>query len=217
MEELIQLPGKLIIAGDFNIHVENLSDHNNAKLTSVLNRYGLSQHVTSPTHIGGGILDLIITRDNASDSIDISDINVLKTVTSSDHFLVTFSCNFPHQLSQERIPKPGRKLKEIDRNLFKEDIISSDLNDPLKYIDCETAVDLYNSELSRILDKHAPLTHFTISPNESKWINKECQEARRKRRKAERDNVRLNTPESRATYNRMCKHCLLYTSPSPRD
>ena len=206
LDSLTHLPGRLIIAGDFNIHVEDLTDPDTITFIHLISNYGLIQHISISTHIGGGILDLVLTRSNACDMLNIKDINVVKTVTTSDHYFVNFSIAFPHHKGSHKEDMVGRKISDIDMNLFKEDLLLSDINDPNKFTDCNSATELYNKELRRILDKHAPLICFSINPDQSKWVDTKCQTARRKRRKAERDNRRLQTADSKLDYKKAVKH-----------
>ncbi|KAL5249258.1 hypothetical protein ACHWQZ_G018198 [Mnemiopsis leidyi] len=141
LEELMHLPGKIIITGDFNIHMENKEDPDTKKFTSLL----------------------------------------------------------------ERMQKSGRKINGIDIDSFKTDILHSELNCPDKFTNCDNAVEVYIRTLTEILDKHAPIVTFSVNPDQSKWINSECQDARRKRRKAERDNRRLKTQGSKDDFKRLCK------------
>ena len=73
-------------------------------------------------------------------------------------------------------------------------------------MDCNTAMHIYNSELSRILDAHAPVIEFSVNPNQSKWVNTQVQEAKRMRRKAERVHNRLLTEESKEAFRKAAKH-----------
>ena len=102
--------------------------------------------------------------------LNIKDINVAKTETTSDHYFVNFSVAFPHQKGSNKEDMVGRKISDIDINLFKEDLLLSDINDPDKFTDCNSATELYNKELRRILDKHAPLICFSINPDQSKLV-----------------------------------------------
>ena len=77
-------------------------------------------------------------------------------------------------------------------------LCNSDLN-----VQCDT-IKLYNSELNKILDKHAPLKLFTPKPCSSSWWNSTCQQARIMRRKAERQ-VKDNDPTSKCRYKECCK------------
>ncbi|KAL5261579.1 hypothetical protein ACHWQZ_G007325 [Mnemiopsis leidyi] len=143
---------------------------------------------------------------NPCDPLEITNIETAKTMTQSDHFLVKFDCSFSHTIGKERIVKTGRKIKDIDIDAFKYDIQSSKLNDLENFKDCNSALDLYNQELSRLLDLHAPTMEFRVSPDQSKWVDTNVQEARRKRRKAERDHRRLNSVESKDTLKKAVKH-----------
>ena len=127
----------------------------------------------------------------------MSNINVAQTSTTSDHFLVSFSCLFDSMKNSARITSKGRLIKNIDISLFKKDILESKINHLSEYKDCNQAVEIYNQELATILNKHAPLQEFSINPDQSKWLDSKCQDARRQRRKAERDHRRLGTVESK--------------------
>ena len=51
----------LFISGDFNFHLDVSGDVDAAKFAEAM---CLTQHVRSPTHIQGHILDLVITRNS---------------------------------------------------------------------------------------------------------------------------------------------------------
>ena len=206
LDSLLNLPGKLIIAGDFNIHVENIGDPDSVKFATILRSHGLVQHVQSSTHVHGGTLDLVLTREKEVDLLEVCGVRCQPTVTTSDHYLVSFTCTFTHQRGPQRIIKTGRKVKEIDIDCFKNDLLQSDINNPEKFVDCETAATLYQQELRRILDIHAPVLEFNVTPGQSKWMNTACQAARTKRRKAERDHKRLNTELSKEAHKKAYKH-----------
>ena len=62
LESLVYAKGRLIAVEDFNIRVDNHDDNDVMKFLDLLYSLGPTQHVTSPTHDKGHILDLIITR-----------------------------------------------------------------------------------------------------------------------------------------------------------
>lgn len=74
----------VVLVGDFNIHVDNLTDGCAKELLNILDNFGLSQHVTEPTHNRGHILDLIISK-----GLNISEV-VVNDVALSDHYCVSF-------------------------------------------------------------------------------------------------------------------------------
>ena len=200
LNSIVHLPGKLVLAGDFNIHMENINDPDVRKFQLLLQQYDLTQHIDCATHISNGILDLVLTRTSDKNTLQIKNVEITQTVTTSDHFLLSFSCMFPHHLKTEQVIASGRKVNDIDIKSFKTDILSSELCNIESLKDCNTATYLYNQVLSNLLDKHAPMHEFKVNPYQDKWVNSEVQSARRKRRKAERDFKRLKTEESRKAY-----------------
>ena len=62
---LISSPFEFIITGDFNLHVDDPASPPAASFLSVLDHFGLSQHVTFPTHRAGHTLDLLVTRTSS--------------------------------------------------------------------------------------------------------------------------------------------------------
>ena len=53
----------ILIAGDFNFHVDNTTDPDTIKFNKILESFNLQQHINGPTHKRGHTLDLIITRN----------------------------------------------------------------------------------------------------------------------------------------------------------
>ena len=66
-----------ILAGDFNIHVDTVSDESSKKLFDLLKNFSLRQHVKLPTHTGGHTLDLIISRVNTQLITDVSVVDFI--------------------------------------------------------------------------------------------------------------------------------------------
>ena len=62
LETLILAKEPIVIAGDFNIHVDVVDDSETIKLLDLLDCHDLRQHVHEPTHVDGHTLDLIMTR-----------------------------------------------------------------------------------------------------------------------------------------------------------
>ena len=148
---MISSPSNLLLAGDFNFHVDDRSDGSAGRFRDLLNCFNLYPHdVQTPTHKDNHVLDLIITK---SEERFISNLSIHDPIVS-DHFAV--HCNLA-------IDKPPnlknvvtyRKLRSVDSVNLKKDISESSL--------ClEPASDLidlcnqYDTVLSVILDNHAP-------------------------------------------------------------
>lgn len=78
LESIVMSSDLLLIAGDFNIHVDVPENPDGVCFLDLLEYVGLQQHVASPTHESGHTVDLIITRQCDS---------LLFTVFVSDYFL----------------------------------------------------------------------------------------------------------------------------------
>jgi hypothetical protein len=62
LEGVVTSCGKVLIVGDFNIHVESKENSASQRFLALLDHFDLQQHVRGPTHIEGHTLDLIAVR-----------------------------------------------------------------------------------------------------------------------------------------------------------
>ena len=208
LDSLILKPGKPIISGDLNFHLEDLNCDAANTFKRLISSRGFVQHVNEPTHILGGTLDVIVTRDNVTDYIDIRNIEVhCNTGTTSDHYLLTFQVPFLYHSTENNTSEviEFRKYKDIDIESFKKDILESSLHDMEQFKDLENTVKLYNDVLSSLIDHHAPLIRKTVKARQNNWWNNSCDEARRKRRVAERQYKKARNILTKARYNEECK------------
>ena len=173
--------GKLLVVGDFNLHMDRLSSHEAAQFKEVLFSLNLQQHVTTATHDHGHMLDLVITRDGESLVEDIT----IHPAVMSDHNPLSFCVKIKKPEKQRRTIT-YRKICDIDKEKFAQDIQGSDLiTDPAEELD--DLVNQYNSSLSSILDKHAPVrTKQVMLRHNTPWYTEDIQEVKKRRRKAER-------------------------------
>ena len=177
MESVVTSTEKLVILGDFNIHVDVPSDVNARKLLDFFECLGLEQHVSRPTHILGHTLDLIISRKCQFFIDGCSSVDCL----FSDHFSVV--CGL-------QMLKPAVSVKEHTyRNLKGVDIdkLRSDLkNSELCLVPpsaLETLISCYNATLAETLNRHAPLkTRFVTVRPRLLWFNEDIRETKRARR-----------------------------------
>ena len=99
IELLILSQGKLIILGDFNIHIDIVHDRFTQHFLETLDSFNLKKNVSEPTHSSGHILDLVITRC----SNDLGNIYVDQPQLS-DHNSICFHLNI------SKPPLPTKKL-----------------------------------------------------------------------------------------------------------
>ena len=115
-------PEILLIAGDFNFHLDDLADDDSRKFVEFLETFGLTQHVMVPPHVSNHILDIIVTR--SSSDIIIGEIKA--SLFLSDHCFL--ECNLS-------VPRPNLKKKDIqfrrtrhiNVDAFKTNIVSSNI------------------------------------------------------------------------------------------
>ena len=175
---------ELIIMGDFNFHINKPNLPNVRKFNDLLDTFGLAQHISEPTHVGGNILDLVITRQ---------DSNLLKKChvdeLLSDHFAILMDLDITRP---EPIKKTitYRKTKKIKMDKFKEDLsihlakkncIGKQDPDYLNKL-----IKIYES-CKDILDLHAPLQNKTVTVRKATpWNTEDIKQAKTAKRKAEK-------------------------------
>ncbi len=168
LELINNISGRTLLAGDFNVHMDNLQDTDASTFKNLLSLAGFTQHVTGSTHKMGHTLDLLITRD-ADEAI--SDITIHSDLPS-DHFVTSCYLNISrpdavkHKIS-------FRKLHQIDIVCFKSDIMKLQLN-ATTASDIDSGFANYNSTLSQLLNVHALLVtrSITLRPH-APWYDKE--------------------------------------------
>ena len=185
LDDVLGKSGRMIMVGDFNIHVERPTDCYPKKFLEILSQHDLFQCVPiTPTHDEGGTLDLVITTESARNII--SDINVLPEGTPSDHYLVHFDVEL-HVSSSTDQPKilEYRDFGMIDMVSFKNDLLNSVLcNQPFESSLDDTLL-MYHTVLTELMDKHCPLKKKLVKNNYSPWFDDELKDLRKNRRKAE--------------------------------
>ena len=181
LEGLSISTGELVLMGDFNFYVENHENDQHAQqLLSLIDAFGLIQHVRQPTHLHSHTRDLIISR--FSEAI-VHEVTVENPMIS-DHKSVIFKINM------QRPTLPMKKIKysiwkNFDLRKFKTDITNSELTLNMP-VDVDSATSQYHTVSSKLLEKHAPLQERVIAMRaKAPWYNSEIHEAKQFRWKPE--------------------------------
>ena len=122
LEELVTLPGHLLICGDFNSRSNNNNVDIVVQLKTSLIEHDLLQHITSPTHRLGGLLDLFITPVDQSSLVKDIDI---RDMGFSDHFLIIASLNVHVAWPSCSTSMRRNFRRRIDENIFRQRILAS--------------------------------------------------------------------------------------------
>ena len=86
---LAEHSGHILFTGDFNFHVDDLSDRHAKRFAGILAAFDLEQHVKGKTHKNGHTLDLAITR---SDDSIIKELCVQDPVISITMLFIVIYC-----------------------------------------------------------------------------------------------------------------------------
>ena len=190
LSDLVCKSGTPILAGDFNFHIQRPHDPEARKFLDLLDHHDLHQIVPPvPTHNLGGTLDLVITTKALKDQTN--PIRIIKSGTSSDHYLVIFEMMLTvvPSVSVDGVKVINyRDFNSIQLEDFKNDLIKSRLGNSSEWNNCDLdeAVSLYNVVLTELMDKHCPVIEKKVKDRDRPWIDEELRQLRRKRRAAER-------------------------------
>ena len=117
LEHLSVQKDRFIIAGDINVHCDDINDTNTKRLNELLILFNLKQIIDKPTHIHGHTLDVVILQDTdaSSATFEVNDISL------SDHFLINFQTKYTTSKVLYK-DMTYRKISQIDMTRFRIDV-----------------------------------------------------------------------------------------------
>ena len=190
----------MIILGDFNFHLDAVTDPAAAQFLNLLDTFNLVQHVNAPTHKSGHTLDLVITRagENLVKDFKVSDPMI------SDHLAIHCGLSLKKP-DFERKEVTCRKLRSVNIDSFIQDIKNSKLMAHLDFDNASDLTDHYDHVLSTLLDQHAPIKKrvVTLRPA-APWYTDEIRSEKAKRRKLERRWRKNKLTVNREMYVKQC-------------
>ena len=201
LEVLLDHPGILLIVGDFNIHMED-SNHYTTTFLSLLESNNLAQFVTRPTHIKGGIIDLVILDKATSLKELCVDYSFV-----TDHYPITFSLNITMQDRGKTEKRTVRQFYKFNLDRFIDDVKLSELTNSNVFgtLSCTEALDMYNNTLRKLYDFHCPKKEKVIytGVTKPKWFNESLLLKKRQKRAAERKYKKHKNNESLEMYRKL--------------
>ena len=208
LSTLVLKTDKVIIVGDFNIHVDDDKNSLTVAFNSILDSVGFRQSVNKPTHCYNHTLDLVLTYGIEIEQLLVEPHNP----ALSDHFLVTFevllidykplvksSCS--RNLSVSAIAKFKEEIPPILNSIACLDVREE------TYTKCtppriDHVVDSVTDALRIKLDSVAPLKKKKIKQHRlAPWHNAETRKIKQKSRKLERIWRSTKLEESRLTWH----------------
>ena len=136
--------GKLLMLGDFNIHLDEENNPNTITFNDFLESFGLINYTTFFTHTAKHILDLVINNDSTVVH------SVLPGHVLSDHLFVHATLKIVRPIPPQKTVR-YRKYKNLDRNQFRQDLINGFLKKSPSTMD--DMVQQYNDTIITALDK----------------------------------------------------------------
>src|SRR6218665_2162856 len=181
-------------------HLDDSSLPETVEFVAVLEQFGLKQHVTESTHVAGGWLDVVVTRDDCQ----VSDV-IVSPPTFSDHGPVVATIPFlcePILFTMHLI----LCCKRLDRTAFRMALRAHPI-----FVDVESSARLSTSEMlskyedavSGLLDTFAPIFNIGSRPCPSTpWFDASCLALRRRARRLERVFRKMHSSSDRALWVR---------------
>ena len=201
LEGLVSTTSALLVAGDFNFHIDEPNDCDARRFLQVLESFDLIQHVSEATHKKGHILDLIITGAHEK----LVGRCTVDNPFVSDHFAVHSLLDLA-KLPLERKRISYRKIRDIDFSEFCGQLENTRLVRDAASFSLGELVYEYNTTLKSLLDRHAPLKTKTITLRPTAlWYTEEIRSEKRKRRALER---RWRSSKRESDYSRFKEQCL---------
>ncbi len=185
----------LLIAGDFNFHIDDSCNKSAVKFLDTCTTFGLLQHVQEPTHSNGHWLDLMLTKD-----FNVTGL-IVSPLSPSDHFFVSFSTK------ATTLPAPARAVTwhRGTRSINKFDLLSSLGNSgffsPADQLSTqpEDLISSINFSLKMAVDELAPLRPTRSKTDRYRFfLSTRVKKLQRRKRQLER---RFNKSGSAEAFN----------------
>ena len=151
-------PGNFIITGDWNLHYDRPNDTDVSRLRTLLHDNRLWRVIDEPIHRHGHTLDwLVVREDRTRQQAGVLDLAL------AEHKAVFYELSFGNPTRRKR-SVTSRNQKRINLQGFRSDV-NSFLAATVNEHHHSSAVEDYNSGLSKILDQHGPLItrHITLT------------------------------------------------------
>jgi len=198
LDQLLLLDSTCVILGDFNVpgDVGGID----RRVADVFSQYGLCQHVSCPTHDDGNMLDLIVTRVTGPARHQLVTDVAVQSVCFSDHHLLTCRLGLPTSppVSVSYNYRPIRRISLPD---FRHDVLRSALFGSVSS-DVDEYAERFDSEVQRVLDKHAPLRtgRRRCGMHDNRHLSDEARQAKQLRRRLERRYRRTGLSADKQAY-----------------
>uniref|UniRef100_A0A8C1ZG26 Reverse transcriptase domain-containing protein n=1 Tax=Cyprinus carpio TaxID=7962 RepID=A0A8C1ZG26_CYPCA len=182
--KLVLASEKVLIVGDFNIHIYNEKDALGSAFIDILNNTGVRQHVSRPTRCQNHTLDLILSH-----GIDVGGVEIMQPSDDiSDHYLVLCKLHIAKTVNSTCY-KYGRTITSTTKDCFVRNLpdVSEFLSISKTSEQLDDVTETMDSLFSSILNTVAPLCLRKVKKNRlTPWYNEHIRTLKRAARKMER-------------------------------
>ena len=157
LEKFALVSGNLLFCGDFNFHMDDITNNDTKRFIDLLDSAGLKQRITDSTHSCGHMLDLFIDRQDKT--LLCGGTEVVSDVPS-DHSAIICTLDLPKPRSGKKEIR-HRNLRRMDMQAWQDDkILGKILESPLHMStfdtnarDINTLTNQFNSVLQQLINK----------------------------------------------------------------
>ena len=168
----------LVVIGDFNNHVNNISNPNANIFLDTMMALGLKQHAEGPTHKSGNCLDLIFTEELSRAKA----IGCSRGMFVSDHSSITCILDIPKENCTRKVIT-YRKLRDVDRTQLVKDMSLEEI----KTDRLDDMVEKLEGNFVTAINKQAPDIMRVITNRKNKsWFGDDLKEQKRIVRRREK-------------------------------
>lgn len=186
IESLIDKDGINIILGDFNIRHDKNDSLLYVDFLDTMESVGFKQIIQQPTHIDGGVLDLIFLPV----SFSVTNLQVLNDQAISDHFPIIFDIPLVPSKLPTHFQRKYRDMSKLNLQLFKSNIKAQIKNIINGNVENERHLNnslvVLDQCLLAEMNNQAPLITKLCKITNKVVRNNEIQKARTLKRRAER-------------------------------
>ena len=197
-EYLSSVSSSFFMCGDFNIHVDTTC-RDSTTFLNCLDSCNITQHVRSPTHLHGHILDLVLTP---TEPTVVSNVRVGGFF--SDPAVVHGQLNLLSPSPPKSNTVTFRRYHKINMHR----LMCHLPNCSFVASPGSTVSDLYEQYIrSVLLDKHAPMVTRTFTKGAAGWLSDTYLQAKAVRRQFERFWRKDKSPLNRARLHKQIARC----------
>uniref|UniRef100_A0AAR2M4G4 Reverse transcriptase domain-containing protein n=1 Tax=Pygocentrus nattereri TaxID=42514 RepID=A0AAR2M4G4_PYGNA len=185
LSSLITFSNKILIVGDFNIHIDNPHDTLSKAFISIIDSMGFTQIINGPTHHLNHTLDLILTF-----GVDIDNLAILPQSTAvSDHYLISYKIQFSGNMRSSPCYQVKRTITSSTAGSFIRNLpqLSTSVSCPSDPTELDTMTKFLEDTLRSTLDSVAPLKSKIVRQKKlAPWYNDHTRTLKQTARQLER-------------------------------